>query len=61
MGIESDAEGDLGLDTDDAENVAGGKTANKISKTKLPTAPVGGSHPEEASTPERSLEGLESH
>ena len=59
MAIESDAQGDLVLDADDAENVAGGKTT-KAHKTQLPTpAPALGSQPKEP--PKRSIESLEQH
>jgi hypothetical protein len=60
MAIESDAQGDLALEPDDAENVAGGKTAKA---PKIATTPgrLAGAQPEEPADPKRSLEGLESH
>jgi hypothetical protein len=58
VAIESDAQGDLSLDPDDAENVAGGKIKKAV-KTQPPTpGQASGAKPEE---PERSLEGLEFH
>jgi hypothetical protein len=58
MAIESDAQGDLALESEDAENVAGGKT-KKAPKTQTPVpGQAPGSEPDE---PKRSLEGLEFH
>ena len=58
MAIESDAQGDLALDPDDAENVAGGKT-KKAPKAQPPIpGHVSQSEPDE---PQRSLEGVEIH
>jgi hypothetical protein len=58
VAIESDAQGDLALESEDAENIAGG-TIKKAPKTQPPTpGHASGAKPEE---PERSLEGLEFH
>jgi hypothetical protein len=60
MAIESDAQGDLALEPDDAENVAGGKTT-KAPKTATTPGRLPGAQPEEPAEPKRSIEGLESH
>jgi hypothetical protein len=58
MAIESDAQSDLALDGDDAENVAGGKTQD-TSKTQIPISPIVGSQIQKTTGP--SPDSLEQH
>ena len=55
MSIEAEAESDLVIESEDGENVSGGKTSKKAGR-KPEAEPHETKHPVE-----RSLEGLEGH